>query len=86
MLSCYLHVQSGMFRGAPLFNQDIGNWNVSNGKYFVSIVMKINIAMNILTAYFTYDLLSLTIIYFMERITCSKEPRQHLIKIFVGGI
>ena len=33
---CYLNIQSGMFGRASVFNQDIGNWNMSNGVYFVS--------------------------------------------------
>ena len=34
-----------MFREASVFNQDIGKWDVSIAKYFVSIVVNINNSM-----------------------------------------
>ena len=45
ILLCYLCVQNRMFEGASTFNQDIGNWNVSSGTDFVSIVMNTKVSM-----------------------------------------
>ena len=33
----YYYLQSSMFMGASVFNQDVGNWDVSNGTFFVSM-------------------------------------------------
>ena len=74
-----------MFEGASKFNQDIGNWDVSNGVEFVSIVMNSNVSMNESTLV-THVLLSFTIIYnATTRIICLEEHLL-LIKIYAVGI
>ena len=73
-----------MFAGALSFNQDIGNWNVSGGTDFVSIVMNTKVAMyesNHLTHVITLPYLFI----FMYRLPCLKE-RLYLIKTLAIGM
>ena len=51
-----------MFEGAQLFNQDIGNWDVSNGMDFVSKATIVNITLHQLAN--TCCLRSLTFYYY----------------------
>ena len=72
-----------MFRDASSFNQDIGDWNVSSGTKFVSVVMNINAALYKST-HVTHNLL-LCFAIFMRRLACLLE-RPHLIKTLVIGM
>ena len=57
----FIFEKRAMFQGAYAFNQDIGRWDVSRGKDFVSTTAKnVNIIMNKLSQLFcqvTHDLL-----------------------------
>ena len=83
-MSCYLHAQNSMFLNSQSFNQDIGNWDVSNGIDFVSIVMNINIAMNE-SSLVTHNLWLPDLLIFIYRIACLKE-HLYLIKTLAIGM
>ena len=42
---CYLYIKREMFHRAISFDQDIGNWDVSNGTDFVSIPTNVSITL-----------------------------------------
>ena len=80
-------MQGGMFFEALSFNQDIGNWDVSNGEDFVSIIINTNVTMyesTHPTHHIAHNLL-LCFVIFTHRITCS-IMHSHLTKILVIGM
>ena len=72
-----------MFDGSSSFNQDIGDWDVSNGESFVSIAMNTNTALYE-SSHLTHNLLLCPAI-FVHRLACLKE-RHHSIKTLVIGM
>ena len=72
-----------MFAGAATFNQDVGNWDVSSGLSFVSIIINIDITIYEST-HLTHCLLLCQIIL-MYRITCLEE-QIHLINTLAIGM
>ena len=72
-----------MFGRALSFNQDIGNWDVSNGESFVSIIIYTNVTMYESSTH--PILISPFLVNFMYRWVCSME-RLHLIKTLVIGM
>ena len=75
-----------MFLNASSFNQDIGNWDVSNSQYFVSIIINKNVAMYEPTHITHITILHfLIVILFIYRIACLKEHCP-LIKTLVIGM
>ena len=61
-----------MFYGASAFNQDIGNWDVSNGEDFVSIIMNTNAAIYNKSNHITHNIL-LYFAMFTHSLGCLKE-------------
>ena len=77
-----------MFDRASVFNQDIGNWDVSNGVSFVSIVLNTNTAMfeSMYLTYIYYFLFNpYPFVVFVYSMACLLEPC-HLIKTLVIGM
>ena len=80
------HLQSCMFDQASAFNQDIGNWDVSNSQYFVRIDMNIHTTMMYESTHVTHDLLlcCLVTLMYTTRLVCLME-RQLLTKTLAIG-
>ena len=75
-----------MFTGASAFNQDIGDWDVSNGKYFVSsIVMRNRETAMYESNHLTHVIILPDLFIFVYSPGCLKE-RLNLIKTLVTGM
>ena len=52
-----INKQKSMFSGSSVFNKDIGQWNVSKGEYFVSMIR--NVVAIVLTHWWNVILMEL---------------------------
>ena len=73
-----------MFLNALSFNQDIGNWDVSNSHYFVSTVMNVNVIIYE-SSHMTHIIILSFLVIFVFRITCLLE-HCHLTKTLAIGM
>ena len=74
-----------MFDGASKFNQDIGNWNLTEGLLLVGISMNTNVAMYESTHTTHHYLLLFFLLIFIYSLACLEE-RYHLTKTLVIGM
>ena len=83
--SFYSHVQYGMFQQASVFNQDIGNWDVSSGEYFVRIVMNTYTAMYRSNHVTPHNVILPFLVILICRVACFLK-HCHLIKTLAIGM